>query len=236
VALWFHLLLLASHKPKRIFIGGQTIDLKPGQFATSRKSLSDVSGVSEMKTERLLSRLEIEQQIEQQGFSKFRIITITNWDKYQNIEQKIEQQMHSSCTASEQEPNTIKKERSKECKKERKQTEPPAPVEIPGWLDETVWNQFKENRTFLKSKMTPLAQTKTINELFKLMQDGHDPTEVMNQSIASGWKGVFGLNDRKPNRTIPGMQPGMLSEKGQRTALNAKAVLERRRNERGENN
>ena len=45
--------------------------------------------------ERILNCFESEQQIEQQNNSKFRIISICNWDKYQNNEQQIEQPVNS---------------------------------------------------------------------------------------------------------------------------------------------
>jgi hypothetical protein len=55
-----------------------------------------------------LKYLEIEQQIEQQKTTKFTIITILNWDRYQENEQQSEQQVNNKRTTSEQQVNTNK--------------------------------------------------------------------------------------------------------------------------------
>lgn len=88
LALWIHLLLRASYEDKTIKHGGQTIHIKRGQFVTGRKSLSEASGVQESKIQRILKRWQNEQQIEQQAFSKYRVISIVNYDKYQGSEQQ----------------------------------------------------------------------------------------------------------------------------------------------------
>lgn len=86
LALWVHLLLRANYKPTKAVIGKQTINLNRGQLLCGRKSLSSSSGVQESKVERLLKRWENEHQIEQQTFSKYRVITVLNFDQYQNGE------------------------------------------------------------------------------------------------------------------------------------------------------
>jgi hypothetical protein len=50
--------------------------------------------------------MQNEQQIEQQGTTKFRVISILNWHEYQSGEQQIDQQMNNERTASEQQVNT----------------------------------------------------------------------------------------------------------------------------------
>lgn len=82
--LWIVLLLLANHDEKENFIWmGKKINLKRGQFITGRKKLKQLSGVPETTIERVLDYLEKDSQIGQQKKNKFRLITITNWDKYQ---------------------------------------------------------------------------------------------------------------------------------------------------------
>lgn len=52
--------------------------------------------------------MKIGQQIEQQTSTKNRLITIINWNEYQQSEQQIEQQVNSNRTTSEQQVNTNK--------------------------------------------------------------------------------------------------------------------------------
>ena len=83
VHLWVHLLMRASWKEKEFLFDGRLRHLMPGQFITSRKSLSRATGISQTTIERILQTFEDEEQIGQQKLNKFRIISIVNWDLYQ---------------------------------------------------------------------------------------------------------------------------------------------------------
>lgn len=106
LSIWIHLLLLANHKETKRMINGRVIAVQPGQLITSRKSLAAKTGVNESKVERVLTTLKNEQQIEQHGTSKFRVISIVKWAEYQSDEQQNEQQVDSKRTADEQQMNT----------------------------------------------------------------------------------------------------------------------------------
>jgi hypothetical protein len=62
---------------------GQIIIVKEGQLITGRDQLSDATGIHRSSVERILDFLENEHQIEQQKTTKYRLITILNWDGYQ---------------------------------------------------------------------------------------------------------------------------------------------------------
>ena len=106
LSVWVHMLMLANHAETKRQINGSVVVVLPGQIITSRRSLSDKTGVQESKVERILKRLESEQQITQRGLSKFRVISIVNWAEYQSSEQQSEQQVNSKRTADEQQVNT----------------------------------------------------------------------------------------------------------------------------------
>lgn len=106
LSVWIHILLLANHKETKRMINGRVIVLQPGQLITSRKSLAAKTGVNESKVERVLTTLKNEQQIEQHGTSKFRVISVVKWSEYQSDEQQDEQQMDSKRTTDEQQMNT----------------------------------------------------------------------------------------------------------------------------------
>jgi hypothetical protein len=98
---WVFLLLDANHGPSKALVGNQTVDVNPGQMITSRKRIAEYTGIQESKVERILTFLKTEQQIEQQSFTKYRIISICNWHLYQNDEQQNEQQVNNKRTANE---------------------------------------------------------------------------------------------------------------------------------------
>ena len=81
--LWILLLLLAQHEETSFIWNNERIVIKEGQFLTSRRQLSMKTKISESYVEKILKYLEKEHQITQQKTTKFRIITIKNWDRYQ---------------------------------------------------------------------------------------------------------------------------------------------------------
>lgn len=120
VHLWIHLLLSANHEPREEYFGNKPIICQPGQFTTGRKQLTVCTGIDRSKIERILKKLEIiEHQIEQRTSSTNRLITILNWNEYQQIEQQSEQQVSNDRATSEQQVSTLqelKNKRTKELK------------------------------------------------------------------------------------------------------------------------
>lgn len=105
---WTTILLSATHSPvKRLFAGAEIV-LKPGQLITSRDSLGRKTGIHPSTVERKLQLLEIELQIERQSDNKSTLITVVNWDLYQNTEQENESPPNNNRTTTEQQPNTHK--------------------------------------------------------------------------------------------------------------------------------
>ena len=84
LTLWVVLLLKANHEDTRIIWNGKDTPIKAGQFITGRKSLHEDTGIPETTIERILDYLENGHQIGQQKNNKYRLITILNWDNFQN--------------------------------------------------------------------------------------------------------------------------------------------------------
>ena len=115
--LWIYLLMQATHKEVEYLWNGKPIILKPGQFITGRKKISNEIRVSESSVERMLTYFEkTEQQIEQQKSNTSRLISIVNYSSYQTSEQPSGQRMDSGWTTDGQRMDT--KQEHKEHKKE----------------------------------------------------------------------------------------------------------------------
>lgn len=108
LAVWIYLLLNATHKEIPALFKGKKIILQKGQLITGRKSMSNYLKISESKIYRIINDFKSEQQIEQQTSNQNSLITILNWDKYQQNEQQNEQQMNNERTTNEQQVNTNK--------------------------------------------------------------------------------------------------------------------------------
>lgn len=114
LALWVTLLMLANHKDRDELLGTKRITCRPGQFTCGRNQLSKETGIHRSSIERILKILEIEHQIEQRKTSVNRLITITNWNRYQQSEQPSEQRASNDRATIEQRSSTLK-----ECKNVR---------------------------------------------------------------------------------------------------------------------
>jgi hypothetical protein len=106
LSIWVHLLLMANHEPTTFIWNNKKQTLNAGQLLTGRKQLSKKTGIAESQVYKILKYLETEQQIEQQKTTKYTVITITNWHRYQDKEQQKEQQSNNRVTTEEQQSNT----------------------------------------------------------------------------------------------------------------------------------
>lgn len=107
-SVWCYLILNATHSEYDSIFNGERITLKKGQLLTGRKSISEKFNISESKVQRIFKTLESEHQIEQQTGNKNRLISILQWDLYQQSEQQSEQQLNNNRTTTEQQLNTNK--------------------------------------------------------------------------------------------------------------------------------
>lgn len=129
VAVWTYLLLNATHKEYPAVFAGEKILLQPGQLITGRTKISERFNISESKVQRILKLFENEQQIEQQGSNRNRLVSILSWCDYQTDEQQNEQPVNTKRTTTEQPVNTNKNVKNvKEQKNEEKEDKkPPTP-------------------------------------------------------------------------------------------------------------
>lgn len=116
LAVWCLINSMAAFKEHDCMFNGRVITLKIGQLITSRKAISQRTGVEQTKVERILKRFISAQLIEQQTLSKGRLITVL-WEKPgEKNAQPFAQQMHSKRTANAQQMHTNNKEEKERMK------------------------------------------------------------------------------------------------------------------------
>jgi len=131
--IWMHLLLNANHKKGQAVIGHQVIDLEPGQQVTGQKSIAYATGVNRNFVQRVLVLFENLGYIEQQITNKYRVISITNWERYQNPEQ----QASNKRAADEQQMSTNNNDNNVNNKdNNKKRFKPPALHEVVEYVNE----------------------------------------------------------------------------------------------------
>lgn len=106
--LWVVLILKANHRPNKFMWNGKIIVIKEGQLITGRRKLSIETGISQSTIEDILKFLESQHQIQQQKTTKFRLITIVEWEKYQNSDSK----SNNKATTKQQQADTNKNDKN----------------------------------------------------------------------------------------------------------------------------
>lgn len=115
---WVDLLLLANHKESFFYKRGNKVIVKRGEVARSSVELSDRWRWSRTKINKFLKDLEKEQQIVIHKSTVTQLITIVNYDIYQEKEQQTEQQKNNRKTAKEQQKDTYKNDKKEKNEEE----------------------------------------------------------------------------------------------------------------------
>lgn len=84
---WVDLLLSATHKDTKLLIGGHLIELKKGQLRASSTYLAERWGKAKRTVQKFLDLLESDHMISRESSHKSTIITICNYESYQEVEQ-----------------------------------------------------------------------------------------------------------------------------------------------------
>ena len=200
LAVWMYLLLNACHDSHATLLNGKKITLVPGQLVTGRKKIADELDLSESKVQRVLNDFENEQQIEQQTNSGGRLISITNWEQYQENEQQAEQRVNSKRTTTEQRVNT--KQEIKELKNERSINPPISPLnDLTPRVREQMerWLQYKKER---KEAYKPVGLQSVVSQVRKKVDEfGEDAViDVIELSMSNQWRGIIWEKIKPPDR------------------------------------
>lgn len=81
---WIYLLLRASYKDREIIFGNVDLSLKAGEFITSQLKLAEEWGWNRETVVKYLGRLKADNQVDYKTNNKFTVVSICNWNSYQN--------------------------------------------------------------------------------------------------------------------------------------------------------
>lgn len=158
LAVWIRMLAEANYEPQTKMFNGQVITVGRGQFIFGLDSYADKTKVSVMRLRRLVDLLEKHQMINRVKSSKYSLISIVNYDKYQADNRQT--------TSTEQAGNNTK--RSKENKELNTIVDS---GESPADFLENEFDRFWRNYPVKKSKV-PAKRT------FMSMMKGKKESQV----------------------------------------------------------
>jgi len=196
---WVDLLMSACHKPNKIQIKGQMIELEKGQLARSEVTLSRDWKWSRNKVRRFLKNLENDGMIEQQKGNLTSVITICNYSIFQVADTANETDNETpSGTAGETtkghltEHLTEHKQEVNNLNKEKKVKEnKPKKTSVKLSLDDAriveAWNSLGCVRHISITKQARVEIEKTYKEYCKLTDSPAEPTDWLISYIKSGF-------------------------------------------------
>lgn len=79
---FIYLLTHANHQ-EATMLWGQEMSIQAGQLVTGRKSIAEQTGLTQQMVRTALVNLKLTNTITIKSYSKFSVITICNWNKYQ---------------------------------------------------------------------------------------------------------------------------------------------------------
>lgn len=195
---WVDLVIHANHTNTRITIKGQHVNLKRGQQARSELTLSKTWGWSRGKVRRFLKILENESMIVQQTGHLTSVITVCNYSVYQDLNKKAVQQKEQQTVQQTVQQTDSRRYTDNNDNNDNNETNTPKPplVDLPGWLDIELWEEWLKTRTRLKSPNTKRALQTQINKLITLEKKQPGLGNLaLEQANGSGWKGIYEPKD-----------------------------------------
>lgn len=141
-----HCLLKAGRFPKQVTVGNQVINLERGQFITGRHTLYLETGIKESTIRNKLSLLSKVGFLDIKTTTKYSIITIKNYDKYQ-----LKKEIRTAEEPTDGQQNATKKKDKKEKKENNNinsNTPPPSPSSTSASKDEEFISALKANPAY----------------------------------------------------------------------------------------
>ncbi len=86
---FLYCLLKATHTEREQLVGDTIVKLQPGQLATGRKALAQATGLTEQNIRTALDKLKKLGILTSKPTTKYSIISISNWDSYQQTNQQV---------------------------------------------------------------------------------------------------------------------------------------------------
>lgn len=193
---FIYLLLSAQHTEGDLLIGDAVVHLEVGQWATGRHAIARDTGLTEQNVRTALSKLEKLGMLTIKPTTKYSIISITNWSKYQQDNQ----QVTNSQPTSNQQVTTNKNAKKEKNEQEGKELisdsgKPPQkeevnfePFELIGFDEQQIADIKKIRKDNKGGKITQRVVTALAKEFDSAMQLGMTREAILDEWASRGWK------------------------------------------------
>lgn len=188
---WIDLLLTVNHEDREILFNGNFTIIKRGQTLTSLTKLADRWGWSRKKTTKFLNELKMASMVDFESNNKRTVVTVINYDVYQDLGTTEEPQKNRRGTAEEPQRNTNKELINNDRKNYKNNIRDFLKTDNEVLV--SAFNDFIEMRKKIKKPMTERAITNMIAKLKRLSPDEYIQADILDQSINNSWQDVYPL-------------------------------------------
>ena len=194
-AVFLHLLLTANHKDNK----WRGIEIKRGQRLTSRSKLAEELGLSEQNIKTAIKHLKSTHEITCQATKKYTIVTLCNYNDYQDDARESNQQANPQANRQVTTNKNVKNDKNEQYKKEKDKKEKSINeliTELPMGI-QGVFKEFVEMRKSIKAPVKTHRQfTLLVNKLNDLSGgDIEKGKRIIEQSIMNGWKSLYEVKE-----------------------------------------
>ncbi|MEA4875302.1 hypothetical protein [Anaerorhabdus sp.] len=197
--LFIHLLLKANHSDRKY--KGELI--KRGQLVSSREKLAFETGLSDEQVKRSLKELERTNDITKQSSRKGTLITINNYNLYQDNNQQTPNETPSNEPIKQPQNNqqTPSNKNEKNIKKLKKYKLDDFIPLIHSFTSNEILREkitkFVEFRKSINKQLHVETFNEWLDELKGLSSDELIQIKIVSKSLANGWQGIFAITSTK---------------------------------------
>lgn len=187
---WLWLIENAAWKDTiRSAYNGDAVQVKRGQIHTSLRSLQTAWNWDKSRVERYLNRLHQWSMIGMESGKVGRILTICNYAAFQDLQDTIREGGETHTGHLPRNPRDTQEEGKK--KEGKKKEERNSSFVLPDWVSPKAWQEWEDHRKEIKAPLTDSSRVKCVKVLEEATRAGFSTEETIEQSIVSGWRGLF---------------------------------------------
>lgn len=188
--LFLHLMLDVNWKPGRF----EGHDIPPGSVPTSIDKLSAKSGLTRQSVRTALEKLKSTGEITIQATSRFSVVTLANWEKYQSSGKQSTRQSTQQSTGVQHASNTRSTSIEEGNKERREEQKERVALSFPSWSGEPfkiAWERWRVYKAEKGDRYKPVGEQAALSKIAKEYTNDSDFITAMEHSMGNGWKGIF---------------------------------------------
>jgi len=203
---WIDIIFRCNHICNKVTGYGKCDWVLRGQFISSNYKLAESWGWSESSVRAFIKLLESENMLTKKSFSKYTLYEVTNYCVYQSVDTEVLQEnSNAQKTRKKRTENAQKTPNNNDNNEKNEKKVIKKIIEIDETIIENYTNDldlkeairsFIDHREVKKKPLTNNSLKLMLIKLDKLSSSNQTKTDILNESVISGWLGIFPLKNQ----------------------------------------